>query len=423
MAKKYSLKKELGLKDVFAISTGAMFSSGFFLLPGIASQNTGPSVFLAYLLAGLLIMPAMFSIAEISTALPRAGGAYFFIDRSLGPLMGTIGGLGTYFALMFKTSFAIIGIGAYAAIFWNVPVKSVAIFGALFFMALNLVSTKKTSNLQNILVVILIAILGAFIFNGLYNIIFANNNEIITIKKQFSPFLTNGMEGLVYTTGFVFVSYLGLTQITSVAEEIKNPERNIPLGMLLSLIVTGLIYVLGVFIMVALLNPDQFATDFAPVATTARKLFTWLPGDWGAYLISAAAMAAFASTGNAGLLATSRYPFAMGRDKLLPSIFSKVGRKGTPTFAILLTTGFIIFFILILSEEGIVKLASTFQLIVFALINFSVIVFRNSAIDAYDPGYRSPFYPYMQIIGIIFSIVLIIYMGWMPILFCGFTIL
>ena len=152
---KKKLKKELGLFDVFAISTGAMFSSGFFLLPGIASHYTGASVFLAYLLAGFLILPAMFSIAEISTALPRSGGAYFFLDRSLGPVMGTIGGLGTYFALMLKTAFAIIGIGAYAAIFWNIPTKIVAITATLFFMGLNLVGAKKTSALQKVFVAFL----------------------------------------------------------------------------------------------------------------------------------------------------------------------------------------------------------------------------------------------------------------------------
>src|SRR5690606_15515930 len=76
-----------------------------------------------------------------------------------------------------------------------------------------------------------------------------------------------------------------------------------------------------------------------------------------------------------------------------------------------------LFFILVLSEEGIAKLASTFQLLIFMFINFSVIVFRNSKIESYDPGYKSPFYPYMQIIGIIISIVLIAYMGWMAIFF------
>lgn len=142
-----------------------------------------------------------------------------------------------------------------------------------------------------------------------------------------------------------------------------------------------------------------------------------MPGNLGAYLMTGAAMAAFASTGNAGLLSSSRYPFAMGRDSLFPRGFSKVGKKGTPVFAILLTTGFILLFIMVLSERGIAKLASTFQLFIFMLINFSVIVFRKSKIESYDPGYRSPLYPYMQIAGIAVSVVLIAYMGWMAILF------
>ncbi len=400
-----------------------MFSSGFFLLPGLASQYTGPSVFVAYLVAGLLIMPALFSIAEISTALPRSGGAYFFLDRSLGPLMGTIGGLGTYFALMFKTAFAIIGIGAYAAIFWEVPVKTIAVMATVFFMVLNLVGAKKSSGLQNFFVSFLLIVLVAFIADGLYNIFFTDRIDIPAVNENFKPFFSEGFEGVIVTAGFVFVSYLGLTQISSVAEEIKDPERNIPLGMLLSLVVTGLVYFLGVFIMVAIIEPEELGNDLAPAATAVTKLFTWLPGNVGAYLMTGAAMAAFASTGNAGMLASSRYPFAMGRDKLFPPRFSKVGKKGTPVQAILLTAGFIMIFIVVLSEEGIAKLASTFQLLIFMLINFSVIVFRSSKIEAYDPGYNSPFYPYMQIAGIIISIVLIAYMGWMAILFTAAIVL
>lgn len=411
------LKKDLGLFDVFAISTGAMFSSGFFLLPGIASHYTGASVFLAYILAGVLILPSMFSIAEISTGLPRSGGAYFFLDRSLGPIMGTIGGLGTYFALMLKTAFAIIGIGAYAAIFWDVPTKVVAIIATLFFMGLNLIGAKKTSAFQKVFVIFLLVILITFIADGLFSIFTMDGIKQQSMGSQFTPFLSNGMGGLFTTVGFVFVSYLGLTQIASVAEEIKNPERNIPLGMILSLVVTGLIYGLGVFIMVAVIEPNSFANEMAPAATAAKKLFKWLPDNAGVWLMSIAALAAFASTGNAGLLSSSRYPFAMGRDKLFPAILSRIGGKGTPIIAIFLTTALIILFILLLSEEGIVKLASTFQLLIFIFINFSVIVFRNSKIESYDPGYLSPFYPFMQIVGIIISFILIIYLGWMPVLF------
>jgi basic amino acid/polyamine antiporter, APA family len=423
MAKKIRLKKELGLFEVFTISTGAMFSSGFFLLPGLASQYTGPSVFLAYLVSGILIMPAMFSMAEIATALPRSGGAYFFLDRSLGPLMGTIGGLGTYFALMFKTAFAIIGIGAYAAIFWEVPVKTIAVMATFFFMSLNLIGVRKTSGLQNFFVVFLLIVLGTFILDGFYNIFLTDRIDIPGVNEHFDPFFTHGFEGVIFTAGFVFVSYLGLTQIASVAEEIKNPERNIPLGMLLSLVVTGIVYVLGVFVMVSVIDPAEFSNDLAPAASAVKKLFRWMPGNLGAWLMTGAAMAAFASTGNAGLFSSSRYPFAMGRDRLFPGGFSKVGKKGTPVSAILLTTGIILLFILLLSERGIAKLASTFQLFIFMLINFSVIVFRKSNIESYDPGYRSPLYPYMQVAGIVISLVLIAYMGWSAILFTAFIIL
>ncbi|UNY98291.1 amino acid permease [Zhouia spongiae] len=421
---KNKLKKELGLFDVFAISTGAMFSSGFFLLPGIASHYTGASVFLAYILAGVLILPSMFSIAEISTALPRSGGAYFFLDRSLGPLMGTIGGLGTYFALMLKTAFAIIGIGAYATIFWEVPTKIVAVVSTLLFMTLNLVGAKKTSAFQKVFVAFLLVILVTFIVDGVYIICCGDSINEGTLDANFTPFLSEGVEGLFTSAGFVFVSYLGLTQIVSVAEEIKNPERNIPLGMILSLLVTGLIYGLGVFIMVAMIEPETFANELAPAAVAASQMFHWLPDNAGVLLMSIAALAAFASTGNAGLLSASRYPFAMGRDKLLPAMLSKIGGKGTPVTAILFTTAFIILFILLLSEEGIVKLASTFQLLIFIFINFSVIVFRKSKIESYDPGYLSPLYPFMQIIGIVISFILIVYLGWMPILFtAGIVIL
>lgn len=411
---KSKLKKELGLFDVFAISTGAMFSSGFFLLPGLASQYTGPSVFLAYLVSGLFILPAMFSIAEIATALPRAGGAYYFLDRSLGPLVGTIGGLGTYFSLVFKTAFAIIGIGAYAALFWDVPVKSVAVAATMVFMGFNLIGAKKTSGLQTFFIIFLLVVMGLFIFDGLYTIFFT---EEIEDSHNFTPFFTNGVEGLIVTAGFVFVSYLGLTKVASVAEEIKNPEKNIPLGMLLSLVVTSIVYFLGVFVMVVLIEPSAFAQELAPAATAAKRLFKWLPGQTGAYIMVGAAMAAFASTGNAGLLSSSRYPFAMGRDKLFPPQFAKVGKSGTPYLAIFLTTGFVLLLILTLSEEGIAKIASAFQLFIFMLINFSVIVFRKSNIESYDPGFKSPFYPWMQIAGIFISLMLIVYMGWMAILF------
>lgn len=409
------LKKELTLFDVVAISTGAMFSSGFFLLPGLAAAKAGPAVAIAYFIAGILILPAMFSMAELSTAMPRAGGAYYFLDRSLGPLAGTVGGLGTYLALTLKTAFALIGIGVYAAIFIELPVKPVAITLTLIFMVLNIFGAKETTGLQRLLVTILVGVLIFFIVQGLFSIFTTESAE--SLQARMTPFLPFGVEGLLATVGFVFVSYAGLTKVASVAEEIKNPARNIPLGMIISLALTTFIYVVGVFIIVAVLDPAALRADLTPVATAGETFLNWLPQPIGLLLIVLAAIAAFASTGNAGLLSASRYPLAMARDRLIPDFFAKLGRFQTPATAIITTSGLMILFILVLDEEGIAKLASAFQLLMFILINFAVIIMRESRIDSYDPEYRTPLYPWMQYFGMLTSLCLIIYMGLEAILF------
>ena len=410
------LKKELGLFDVYSISTGAMFSSGFFLLPGLAAAMAGPSVFLAYLCAGFLILPAMFSMAELSTALPRAGGSYFFLDRSLGPMAGTVGGLGTYLALALKTAFALIGIGAYLAFFFpNLPIEPVACGLTVVFVAINIMGAKETAGLQRILVSILIIVLMFFILQGLYEVTFTQPRE--AINERFSNFMPNGIEGFIATIGFVFVSYAGLTKVASVAEEIKDPDRNIPLGMMLSLVSTTIIYVVGVFIVVSLMPADALHQSLTPIADSAKSFTPWLPESVIVGLIAISALAAFASTGNAGVMASSRYPYAMAKDNLVPERFAKLGKYGTPTSAVLLTGALMIFFILVLDAKGIAKLASAFQLFIFVLVNLAVIVMRESKIKAYDPGYKSPLYPWMQIAGIILSMILIISMGWLAILF------
>ncbi len=415
--KKQKLNKEIGLFGVFAISTGAMFSSGFFLLPGIASMYTGPSVFLAYILSAILILPAMFCMAEISTAIPKAGGAYFIIDRAYGPLFGTIGGLGTYFALVLKSAFALVGMGAYTSLILDIPIDHIAIVLTVVFAVVNIIGAKKSSGFQNIFVIILIFILGLLIIDGLINL-FSNNNLQRIVNNNFIPFFEDGIGGLFATIGFVFVSYAGLTKVASIAEEIKNPERNIPLGMIISLIVTCLIYALGTFLMVSFINKGDFVNDLTPVATLTSHILKWMPSKVALVIVVISAIAAFASTGNAGIMSSSRYPLAMSRDKLLPAVFAKQNKKThMPVFSIIITALIIIFIILFVSAEGIAKMASTFQLLIFFFINFAVIIFRNSKIDTYDPGYHSPLYPYMQIFGMISSFALIIYLGWGPTLF------
>ena len=414
---KGKLKKELNLFDVYAISTGAMFSSGFFLLPGIASAYSGPSVILAYLIGGILVIPAMLSVAELSTALPKVGGPYYFLDRSLGPMVGTVGGLGTWFALIFKSAFALVGMGAYLGLFFEVPIKPLAVTLTLVFMFMNIVGVKKTTRLQSLFVVVLIAILLLFVVQGLFEIFSIGLGEIK--DTQITPFMPFGIEGLLATIGLVFVSYAGLTQIASVAEEVKNPNRNIPLGMILSLLTATVIYVLGVFVMVGVLESEALRNDLTPVATASLEFFDWFPGDIGLILVVVAAIAAFASTGNAGIMSAARYPLAMARDRLIWGKFSSIGRFSTPTISIVVTSLVMIFLILVLNVEDIAKLASAFMLMIFGLLNLAVVVMRESKIEEYDPGFHSPLYPWLQITGMLISVLLIVEMGILPIAFTG----
>ena len=403
------LKKSLTLLDVYAVSTGAMFSSGFFLLPGLATAKAGPAAILAYFVAGLLILPAMLSVAELSTAMPKAGGAYYFLDRSLGPLAGTVGGLGTWLALVLKSAFALVGMGAYLVFYVeDVPIRMLAVGLTVAFAVLNVVGAKETSGLQRIFVAVLVAVLTFFVVQGLTAVVGLPEGEL---GRQLTPFAPFGAEGLLATVGLVFVSYAGLTKVASVAEEVQNPDRNIPLGMVLSLATATFIYVVGVFIMVAVLDPAELRSDLTPVATAAKAFFTWLPGDNGLLLIVVAAIAAFASTGNAGILSASRYPYAMARDRLVSERFARLGRFGTPTTAVVVTAALMAAVILLFDVEAIAKLASAFQLVIFGLINVAVIVMRESRIPGYVPGYRSPFYPWVQIVGIVAPVVLVLQLG------------
>ncbi len=402
------LEQKLGLVDVYAICTGAMFASGFFLLPGIAAANAGPAVVLAYAISSLLMVPAMFSIAELSSAMPRAAGTYFFIHRSLGPLAGTVGGLGAWVVLIAKSAFALVGMGAYLGLVFNVPIQPLAIALTVAFALLNVFGAKETARLQVWLVVTLVSVMVFFIAVGAFEVV---RGDPAVARGGFEPLLPFGVDGLVGTIGLVFISYAGLTKVSSAAEEIRDLDRNLPLGMILSLATVGIIYTAGVAILVAVIPDQELWVDLTPVATAGEAIFAWLPGPIGVGLVVIAAVTAFASTGNAGILTASRYPLAMARDRLLWSGFDRLGRFGTPVLAVIVTSVLMILAIVFLDVERLASLGSAFLLLLFALINLSVIVMRESRTSSYAPGYRSPWYPWMQIVGVVSTFGLIFTLG------------
>jgi APA family basic amino acid/polyamine antiporter len=404
------LKRQLGLLDVFAIAAGAMISSGLFVLPAIAFARAGSAVVFSYFLAAILMVPSVLSQAELATAMPRAGGTYFFVERSLGSIWGMFGGLADWFSLAMKSAFAVVGMAIFVDLLVETAFgvklneyhfKAIGVLCCLCFTALNILSVKQTGRFQVILVAILLLILAVFVVVGL---------------KAFRPvrfegFLEKGWLRVLATTGLVFVSFGGLNKVVNVAEEVEHPDRNLPFGILLACVVVTIFYIAVVSVTIGVVDSAELAASYTPISTAAAKFM----GGFGFVIMAIAAVAAFVTTANAGILAASRSPMAMSRDRLLPTFFARVSKRfKTPDVAIILTSGFMVTAIIFLDVEMLAKTASTLLIILYILTNISVIVMRESKVQSYRPKFKSPLYPYIHIVAIIAYAALIVDMGFVP---------
>ncbi len=404
MAEKLTLERELGLTSIIAISMGAMIGSGIFILPGIAMAETGPSVIYAFIIAGLLVFPAAISIAELGTAMPEAGGDYIFIERGLGSAAGTIAGLGTWLMLMFKGALALVGGMFYLEALFILPsVESVAIVLGTILILINIFGVKQTGGLQVVMVIVMVIILSLFVLVSLSKVEY----------HRFTPMFTGGFGGVMTATLMVLISYGGVTKVAAVAEEIRNPERNLPLGLMLSLFVTTGLYALIVFVLVGIIDGPELAGSNMPMVDGIEPSF----GILGVIFIVVAAMLALVSTANAGILTASRYPFALSRDKLIPAFFANISKRyNTPITAILVTGVAMLLIILMLPVEEIAKTAGSFQIVVYILVNVALIAFRVRKPNWYKPKFKSPAYPVIQIFGVLSGLVLLSQMDTLPLI-------
>ena len=380
------LRKELSLVHVFCIASGAMISSGIFVLPGLAYDKAGPAVIVSYLLAGLLSLPGMMSIAEMTTAMPKAGGDCFTIIRSMGPGVGTVAGLLSWFSLSMKTAFACLGVAIFVSVFSGLNVPAIAILCCLVFLGINILGVKEAGWIQVVLVFALLGLMLLYVVLGLPKVDVEN----------LSPFAPKGLPAVFFASGFVFVSYAGLLKIASVAEEIHNPSRNIPLGMGLSLGIVSLFYTAMVFVTAGVLPPDQLSNSLTPISDGAAAFM----GTGGSIALSIAAVLAFLTTANAGIMTAARSIVPLSRDRLFPSRFAAINKKfRTPHYALLLTGAFIAVSVFV-QLKILVEAASIVLILTNALACLSVIILRQSGLQNYRPQFRTPLYPWLQIAGL-----------------------
>ena len=414
------LERKLGLFSVVIISLASMLGSGLFVLPALAMAEMGGGasnplggIWLAFLLAGIVILPAAISKSELATAMPSSGGAYIYIERAFGPQVGTILGLGLWATTMFKSAFALIGFKAYL---WvvndmlgiNINLEMAALFLLVLIVIINILGVKKVKKVQT--PIVFVSVIFLFIVSLKALITMEMNWDAAFSRNAFGSGLTSVAE----TSAFVFVAYAGVTKIAAIGGEIKDPERNIPNGILLSLIIGCVLYVFFSIIMVAAVSPSEYITDGIPredpiyvfVNAVAGETFGQISAFLGITMLTAMAIA--------GIMAASRFPFAMARDNLLPEAIENVHPKyDTPHLAIIGTGIAMGICISFLPVKDIAKLASGFKIMIFIVMNCCVIVLRKSSKSHswYNPSWKSPLFPLTQILGIIFSIWLLTLMG------------
>ena len=398
------LQRTLTLPTAIAISIGGMLS-GIFVLPGIAVGITGSSVWLAFLVAALCILPAVLSKSELATAMPKSGGTYVYIERAFGPLFGTISGLGLWLSLLLKSAFSLVGLSAYLYVIVQVDEglsKIIAIISLGLILILNVFGVKKVGNTQLAIVSISIVSLVLIIIFG------ANSFD----SEMLDPVFSDGNYGFISAVAFLYISYAGVTKVAAVAGEIKSPEKNLPRAMLISLFLITAVYVFIALVLVGNVDASILSSDIRPIYTLSNIL----GGEFFGYAAGLVGVITLLSMANSGVLASSRFPFAMARDRMMPGFFGSVNSRFlTPVNSIIITCLIIGLAVAYLDVEKIAKLASAFKVMMFIAVNLAVIVLRETSAQWYNPKYKSPFYPYVQLFGVISGVVLLFYLGAMPI--------
>jgi basic amino acid/polyamine antiporter, APA family len=415
------LARDLGFLEAYTLGLGTMIGAGIFVLPGIVAESAGPASMISFLIGGVVALLAALSLSELATGMPKAGGSYYYVNHALGSFFGTIVGWGMWAGLMFATAFYMLGFGQYLL---NRPSGAITVIlagvaMASLLVAVNYRGVKETGSLQNVIVIILVALILMFIAIGLLNI----------DTSLLDPFVREG-EGwpvVAATAGTVFVTFIGFEVIATSAEEIKEPGRNLPLSMIAAVVTPTILYVLVMLVSTGTLPVPELAASDVPVADVAAEAAgqfgALVVGDYtlefatvGSLVMIAGAILATVSSANASILSAARVNFAMGRDQILTNWLNKIhDRYRTPYRAILVTGAVIL--LLIASPLPIATLAdvaSFMFLITYALVHAAVVVLRRADPDEYDPDFRIPsiLYPIVPIIGGVACLGVMIQMEW-----------
>jgi APA family basic amino acid/polyamine antiporter len=374
------------------VGIGAIIGAGIFVVLGVAIGYAGPAIVISIIISGIVASFTAFSFAELGSALPKEGGAYEFAFELISPFAGFVVGCLWLFAQIVAGAAISLGFASYfVTIFPAFSLKTVAVVAALALTGLNLLGIKQSATVNNVLVIMKIAILCLFIGFGVSQI----------HPQNFSQFSPNGSFGILQGASFIFFAYLGFGRIATLGEEVKNPERNLPLSVLIALIVSIVIYVLTGLTATGLQNYKVLARSGSPIAEAAKVTgnFTLVAA------VSLGALIATASVLLTNLLGLSRVAYAMARNNQLPKSIAKVSsRFGTPYVSILAMGALLTILTYALNLKEAAAITSFAILCVHLTVNLSAIRLRKKMSGS--TKFKMPFYPLVPSLGLLSCIIL-----------------
>ena len=386
------LKRTLNLLDATSIGIGAIIGAGIFVVLGIAIGYAGPAVIISMIIAGIVASFTAFSFAELGSAIPKEGGAYQFAFELISPSAGFVVGCLWLFAQIVAGAAISLGFANYfVAVFPMFSLKTVAVAAALTLTGLNLIGIKQSTTINNILVIVKIAILCLFVGFGIFQI----------NPQNFSPFSPNGLFGILQGASFMFFAYLGFGRIAAIGEEVKNPERTLPLSILIALTASVIIYVLTGLTATGMQGYRILAQSGSPIAEAVKAT-----GNFTIFtIVSFGALIATVSVLLTNLIGLSRVAFAMARNGQLPKSIAKVSsRFGTPYLSVLAMGVLLTVLAFALDLKETVAITSFALLATHLIVNFCAVRLRKKMPNS--TKFRVPFYPLIPSVGLLSCLVL-----------------
>ena len=415
-SEKVTFARNLTTFDATMLGVGALIGAGIFVLTGMAAGIAGPASILAFALNGVVTLFTALSYAELASAVPEAGGGYSFVKKAFPEPLAFTAGWMDWFARIIACSLYALGFSAYFLEFTNIyihpfyslvvgnlgPQVSLSLItlvvGAIF-IALNCKGSSASAKTENIITLSKIFILAIFVLFGLKEIFHFPHEAM----ANFKPFFPKGFGGVITAMGLTFIAFEGYDIITTVSEEIKDPEKNIPKAIFRALGIVIPLYLLILFVSLGSLRAEgmsswQFLGKYKEIAIikAAEEFIPYM----GVALIGFGAMLSTMSALNATLWASSRVSFAMARDKLLPEKLSIIHpKRRTPHISVMASGAIFLFMAVFLPIEVVGSGASLMFLLTFSLVNLSVIALRRKRPDI-KRGFKIPFYPVPPILGV-----------------------